>query len=156
MSEHASAVHPRVVAGFDGSPASRAAVSLALRRVADGGRLVVVYAFKPPSERYGQPNVHALLDAELARARKRVERLPEEVPGLGSADWGFEVVSGQAADAILRVADVERASEIVIGTRGVGRARGLLGSVAHDVLHGARCPVFVVPERAIETIGAPA
>jgi nucleotide-binding universal stress UspA family protein len=142
-----------IVVGFDGSPASRAAVSLAVRRARDGGRIVVVHAFRPPAERYGQPVTHRLVDAELDRARERIERLPEEVPGLGWLDWEHEIVADSAADAIARVADTEHATEIVIGTRGVGRARALLGSVAHDLLHRANCPVLVVPERAVAASG---
>ena len=34
-----------IVAGFDGSPASRAAVSLAVERARPDGRVVVVHAF---------------------------------------------------------------------------------------------------------------
>lgn len=149
MSEIATADHPRVVVGFDGTPASRAAVSLALHHVADGGRLVVVHAFKLPSGHYGEPQLQSSLDAGLARARHQLERLPEEVPGLAGVDWASELVGGSAANAILRVADAENATAIIIGTRGVGRARALGGSVAHAVLHSARCPVFVVPARAV-------
>ena len=76
-------------------------------------------------------------DAELASAQARIDRLPEEVPGLASVEWGHEIIGGPAADASVRVAVTEHADEIVIGTRGVGRARALLGSVAHDVLHRA-------------------
>jgi nucleotide-binding universal stress UspA family protein len=72
------------------------------------------------------------------------------VPGLGSLDWTTEVLAGPAAIALVNVADVEHASEIVIGTRGFGRARALLGSVAHDLIHRARCPVTVIPERALD------
>jgi nucleotide-binding universal stress UspA family protein len=45
--------------------------------------------------------------------------------------------------------------EIVIGSRGVGRVRALLGSVAYDVIHRARCPVTVIPERMVQTRTAP-
>lgn len=154
MSEPTPADRPCVVAGFDGSAASRAAVSLAVRRVRGGGRLVVIHAFNPPSDRYGQPNAQHLLDAGLARARESIDRLSEEVPGLGSVQWSSEIVAGPAADAIVRVAEAEHADEIVVGTRGAGRARALLGSVAHDVLHRARCPVVVIPERALATSAA--
>jgi nucleotide-binding universal stress UspA family protein len=33
------------------------------------------------------------------------------------------------------VANVRGADEIVIGTRGFGRVRALLGSVAHELIH---------------------
>jgi nucleotide-binding universal stress UspA family protein len=138
-----------IVAAFDGSSASRAAVSYAVRRAGAGGRVIVVHAFKGPSGRFGDVDFQRQAAAAVTRARELVDRLPEEVPGLGSADWAAEVVEGRAGGAISRVAEVEGATEIVLGTRGVGRARALLGSVAHDVLRRARCPVVVIPERAV-------
>ena len=141
-----------VVAGFDGSPASRAAVSLAVQRAQPDGRVVVVHAFAPPSGGYGA-NYQKLLDVELGHARGLLANLAEEVPGLGSLDWDTEVLAGPAAIALADVADVEHASEIVVGTRGFGRARALLGSVAHDLIHRARCPVTVIPERALSESG---
>ena len=73
------------------------------------------------------------------------------MPGLASLDWGTEVLAGPPAVALVNVAEVEHASEIVVGTRGFGRARALLGSVAHDLIHRARCPVTVIPARALSS-----
>ncbi len=138
-----------VVAGFDGSPASRAALSLAVERARPDGRVVVVHAFAMPTGGYGGPNYQKLLDAEFDHAQGLLANLAEEVPGLASIDWGTEVLAGPPATALANVADVEHASEIVVGTRGFGRARSLLGSVAHDLIHRARCPVTVIPRRAL-------
>ena len=137
-----------IVAGFDGSPASRAAVSLAVQRAQPDGRVVVVHAFAQP-DWYGGPNYQTLLDAALGHAQELLAHIGDEVPGLASLDWGTEVLAGPAAVALVNVADVEHASEIVVGTRGFGRARALLGSVAHDLIHRARCPVTVIPARAL-------
>jgi nucleotide-binding universal stress UspA family protein len=138
-----------IVAGFDGSPASRAAVSLAVRRAQPDGRVVVVHAFAHPDTWYGGPNYQTLLDSALGHAQELLAHIAEEVPGLASLDWGTEVLAGPAATALANVADVEHASEIVVGTRGFGRARALLGSVAHDLIHRAKCPVTVIPARAL-------
>jgi nucleotide-binding universal stress UspA family protein len=43
------------------------------------------------------------------------------------------------------------ADEIIVGTRGAGRAGALMGSVAHELLHVARRPVTVIPERAVRS-----
>ena len=142
-----------VVAGFDGSPASRAAVSLAVERAKPDGRVVVVHAFEAPDTWYGGPNYQALLDSALGHAQELLAHVAEQVPGLATLDWDTEVLAGRPATALASVAKVERASEIVIGTRGVGRARALLGSVAHDLIHRARCPVTVIPERALDESG---
>jgi nucleotide-binding universal stress UspA family protein len=55
-----------------------------------------------------------------------------------------------AAEAIVRVAAAGKADEIIVGSRGFGRARALLGSVAHEVLHGAGCPITVITERVAD------
>jgi nucleotide-binding universal stress UspA family protein len=138
-----------IVAGFDGSPASRAAVSLAVERAQPGGRVVIVHAYAQPGSWYGGPNYQTLLDAALGHAQELLAHIADEVPGLASLDWGTEVLAGRPAVALVNVADVEHASEIVVGTRGFGRARGLLGRVAHDLIHRAKCPVTVIPARAV-------
>ena len=140
---------PCIVAGFDGSPASRAAVSLAVQRAQPDGRVVVVHAFAEPNTGYGGANYQTLLDTALGHAEELLAHIAEEVPGLASLDWGTEVLAGPPAAALVDVAHVEHASEIVVGTRGFGRARALLGSVAHDLIHRARCPVTVIPARAL-------
>jgi nucleotide-binding universal stress UspA family protein len=58
------------------------------------------------------------------------------------------LLEGNPAEAIVRVADARGADEIVIGSRGLGRVRAVLGSVSHDVLHLAHVPVVVVPLHA--------
>jgi nucleotide-binding universal stress UspA family protein len=146
--------YPCIVAGFDGSAASRAALSLAVARARPDGRVVVVHAFGSPHGRYDGVSYQRQLDAALGRARTLLAQLPEEVPGLASIDWATELLAGPPAKAIADVADVEHASEILIGTRGLGHARALLGSVAHGLIHRARCPVTVVPERALPLTAA--
>ena len=141
--------HPCIVAGYDGSAASRAALSLAVTRARPGGRVVVVHAYDPPDGRYEGVSYQRQLDTALDRARTLLANLPEEVPGLSSLEWATEVLAGPAARAIASVAEVEHASEILVGSRGLGRARALLGSVAHGLIHRAQCPVTVVPERAL-------
>lgn len=141
--------NPCIVAGYDGSAASRAALSLAVERARPAGRVVVVHAFDLPDGRYDGVGYQRQLDTAFTRARTLLANLPEEFPGLGSLDWSTEVLAGPAARSIAAVADVEHASEIVIGSRGFGRARALLGSVSHGLIHRAQCPVTVVPERAL-------
>jgi nucleotide-binding universal stress UspA family protein len=45
-------------------------------------------------------------------------------------DWESELIGGPPAKAIAGVANARGADEIVVGTRGFGRVRALLGSVA--------------------------
>ena len=60
------------------------------------------------------------------------------------------IESGPAAAEIVRYADQNAASAIVLGSHGHGRVRRfMLGSVADRVLRAASCPVMLVPHRAL-------
>ena len=139
---------PRVVVGYDGSPASRRALEEAARRAGPEGELFVVHCFHAPGKQYGGPNASDKLAREQEEAKQVLAGVDAVVAGTGGGRWESELLAGPAAEAIVRVAEVRDADEIFIGSRGVGRAGGLLGSVAHDVLHHADRPVVVIPERA--------
>jgi nucleotide-binding universal stress UspA family protein len=141
----------RIVVGYDGSPASRAALAQAAERAGDDGKVYVVHAFDQPQDWIGTPDYQRLLDTVLDRAQARVKSLEEEAGAdLLGVDWEAEVIGDRPARAIAAVATAREADEIVVGTRGFGRARALLGSVAHELIHLADCPVTVIPERVVE------
>ena len=83
-----------------------------------------------------------------------MQRLPREIGVLANAEWYPEVIAGAPAKAIADVAAARKADEIVVGSRGHGRARALLGSVSHELIHLATCPVTVIPERAVDATAA--
>lgn len=67
-----------------------------------------------------------------------------------------EVGFGTAAFEIVAAAERHNSELIVIGRTGAGLGRWLrIGSVAHRVLHTARCPVLVVVEPEDETVEGP-
>ena len=141
----------RIVVGYDGSPASRRALEEAARRAGPDGDLYVVHCFHAPGGSFGQPHEDSKMADEQERARRVLAELEAEAgEWLADVRWESELIAGPAADAIVRVAAVRDADEIFIGSRGTGRARSLLGSVAHDVLHHADRPVVVIPERAVD------
>jgi nucleotide-binding universal stress UspA family protein len=145
-----------VVVGYDGSPAARAAVLEAIRRAGADGCLYVVHAYRVPADYWGTGYYQALLDEVAQEGRKLMERLPDEIPGLAGVQWHSEIFGGHPAEAIANVAAARQADEIIVGSRGYGRARALLGSVSHELIHLARCPVIVIPERAVEDAAADA
>jgi nucleotide-binding universal stress UspA family protein len=70
-------------------------------------------------------------------------------------DANVEVLQGPLVEAILRVAEGQRADLIVMGTGGRGQLTGLLpGSVSHRVVVHSHVPVMVV--RAEEETSAQA
>lgn len=150
--DHPRAAHEHerctVVVGYDGSPPSRAALAYAARRAARGGRIVAVHAFQPAPDWLGSPDYQRALDAHQIQGRDLLRSLDAR------SDLGAELVTslleGPPARAIVAAADARDADEIVVGSRGFGRVRGVLGSVSHAVLHEADRPVVVIPADAVD------
>ena len=142
-----SAASSRFVVGYDGSPASLAAVREAARRAGAAGHVIIVHAYEPPSEALGWPLYGAAFENAAADAQALVETLRGH-PALAGTSWTSEVVAGPTAEVIDAAARNEDAEAIYIGSRGAGRATALLGSVSHDVLHRADRPVTVITEAA--------
>ena len=156
---HAEGSHgspgPTIVVGYDGSASSRAAVAAAAHRAGPLGRVFVVCAFDTSSEAFWHGDEKQQLLAEQERVRELLAPLEEgAVPALLNTRWEAEVLEGHPADAIIRVAEVRGADEIYLGSRGTGRAKALLGSASHDVIHRADRPVTVIPERAVDRVTA--
>ena len=146
---------PRIVVGYDGSAAARAALARAADRAGTNGQLYIVHAYSLPMDLLGMPDYQRLLDLQLNRAEELMGRLEvESGADLGGTSWETEIIGAAPAKAIADVAGARDADEIIVGTRGHGRARALLGSVAHEVIHLAACPVTVIPERAVARLEA--
>jgi nucleotide-binding universal stress UspA family protein len=145
-----STPHPCVVVGFDGSPASHVALSRAIQTVGPHGKLFLVHAWEVPEGWRGRGNHQPYVNRTLTAAETLVDDAVKAHPGLAGIDWETELIGGGAAAAIADVAAARHADEVVVGTRGFGRVRALLGSVAHELIHLAPCPVTVIPERMVE------
>jgi nucleotide-binding universal stress UspA family protein len=144
---------PCIVVGYDGSPSARAALRLAVDR-ASSGKLFIVHGYDAPADFWGSEHYDLALQTALARGEELLERAESEV---GDVDHELELIPGRAADVIASVAETRGADEIIVGTRGYGPLRGVaLGSVAHALLHQATCPVTVIPDAAVERLGAAA
>lgn len=93
----------------------------------------------PVEEEYARWHDARLLGDALTReAQKRLQ-------DRSVATIAMRVVEGAVVQGILEAAGEERATMIVMGSRGLSDAAGLLlGSVAHKVSHLATCTVVVV------------
>jgi nucleotide-binding universal stress UspA family protein len=145
-----------VVVGYDGSPASRAAVVHAVGRAGRSGCVYVVHSYRVPADYWGTGYYQEMLDHVAREGHELMERLPHDIEVLADVEWYPEIVGAIPAKAIADVAATRQADEIVVGSRGYGRARALLGSVSHELIHLAHCPVTVIPERAVEAVPTPA
>jgi nucleotide-binding universal stress UspA family protein len=144
-------VFSAIVVGTDGSEtageAVRQAVDLA-RTV--GARLHVVTAYEPVSQaRVRDEPRRAPADVQWAiNPREDVDATLEAAADVARAA-GVEVATyarqGDPADAILDVAEEERADLVVVGNKGMtGARRFLLGSVPNRVSHHAPCSVLII------------
>jgi nucleotide-binding universal stress UspA family protein len=152
----AAANHPReehahgnctVVVGYDGSEPARAALSYAARRSGDGGRVVAVHAFQPVSDWLGWPDDQQALEAYQGHGRELLRTLEDEYDLGGELETSL--LEGPPARAIVAAADARDADEIVVGSRGFGPVRGVLGSVSHAILHETDRVVVVIPADAV-------
>ncbi len=134
-----------VVVGTDGSDTASEAVRRAIEMAKlFGARLHIVTAYKPKPVRAGAvPDefrerlgpgaaADAVLDDQCAQARAA------GVEVLGHAG------TGEPAQAIVEVAEREKADLIVVGNKGMAGVRRVLGSVPNSVAHRAPCSVMIV------------
>jgi nucleotide-binding universal stress UspA family protein len=117
-----------VLAGVDGSPESRAAVDAAVALL--GPRL-------------GRLTLATVIPYDTGVAVQRTARAELERQGAAMAA-GLELLHGRPGAALLRHAAEGGYDLLVIGTRGGGASKALLGSTAVDVAEAAKMPVLLM------------
>lgn len=87
--------------------------------------------------------VTKILEEEKAKNKVYLEKLSEQMKTAG-LHGKVKQVQGDARHEILRVAEEEGATMIIMGTRGLGAVRRtILGSVSDHVLHHSHVPVLI-------------
>lgn len=139
-----SAPMREIVVGFDGSELARAALAAARDIAAPGATITVVDAYWIPPE----VKHYEFFEDLVGTFKQGAEEL------LGSAHHAFEgtdlnvrylALDGSAPQVLADVARERGADLIVVGSRGLGRMRAMIGSAVLGLLHDAPCPVLVVP-----------
>ena len=136
--------------GYDGSPESRAALAWAERfAVATGATVHALCAAEPPQGFAPASRTASTGAPSRPERREYAERLvAEAVAELGNGATG-EAVAGVARDELVRLS--EQVDLLVLGSRGYGPVRrAVLGGSGDRIVHGAGCPVVVVPRGAHE------
>jgi nucleotide-binding universal stress UspA family protein len=141
-----------VLVGTDGSTTAAAAVGEAIVLAAKlGARLTIVSAYEPISElRLREERQSAPADAQwMVNQREDVLAVLEKARELANAGGVTAIETfarqGDAADAILDIAEEQGCDLIVVGNRGMtGAKRFLLGSVPNKISHHAPCSVLIV------------
>lgn len=140
----------RIVVGTDGSERAGEAVRQAGELASlTGARLDVVSAYEPVARERLREEAGEI-PGDVAHAvgpREDVNVILESAAG-PLRERGLEVVThpreGDAAEAILSVAEEAGADLIVVGNKGMTGARRLLGSVPNKISHNAPCGVYIV------------
>jgi nucleotide-binding universal stress UspA family protein len=134
----------RLLVPVDGSKSSENAVRYACSIAEKFGSELLLLTVVPPPIILG---VEAgIIDYRpLEESGKKVlENMRKIADSLGIRS-SVRLETGQIADTIINVAKEESVDLIVIGSRGLSRAkRFLLGSVSNSVSHHASCPVLIV------------
>src|SRR3954468_15161797 len=141
----------RIVVGVDGSQGSRAALEWAIREAqvhASSVHILVVWQYPHPTSAsawgLGMDPSPDIQPAVAAASAEAASRLGLKASAQGDVVTTWEAIEGNPARALLAVS--EDADLLVVGSRGHGAFVGaLLGSVSHQVVAHARCPVVVVP-----------
>jgi nucleotide-binding universal stress UspA family protein len=150
------AARPRTrIVGYDGSEEARVAFAVAIDRSQPSDTIVVVHATSPASSWLGDPYYSHIVETIHDKAERVLDELRPIAEQLETA-IEFEVLEGPPAEVLIRAAAVREADEIVVGSRGLGRIRGALGSVSHALLREAARPVLVVTRDAAAVTEAPA
>ena len=140
-----------IVVGTDGSDTAKKAVEQAAELAKQGGGElhIVMSASTVPeqrlrSERAGAPDdvAHTVNPNEDTEAELKDAAAPYESQEI---KVHTHAKSGDPADAIIDVAESNRADLIVVGNKGMtGAKRFLLGSVPNKVSHHAPCSVLII------------
>jgi len=133
-----------VIVGADDSNTAREAVMVAAEIAQlHGGTLHIVTAYDPKSiriqelpEEFRYSRLTSPADMLLAGLSRIVEQ-----QGLKPV---VHAATGSPADAIVRVAEQEKADLVVVGNKGMKGVRRVLGSVPNSVAHDAPCSVLIV------------
>jgi nucleotide-binding universal stress UspA family protein len=141
-----------IVVGTDGSDTARMALqqAIALARQSDAS-LKIVSAYEPVSDqRLRNQHVEVPKDLEwMVNPRgdvlQMLEAARDEAGRAGVERVETFARQGDAADAILDIAEEQHADLIVVGNKGMtGAKRFLLGSVPNKISHHAPCSVLIV------------
>lgn len=134
----------RIIVGVDSSDDARRALALALdEAVLRASELVVVHAYPTP-EIVALPAIVTLpSDAELqAGATQMITDMMAQMSVPNGVHLTTVIASGGAAQVLCEQS--KTADLLVVGARGLGGFRGLLfGSVTHQVVANAHCPVLI-------------
>jgi nucleotide-binding universal stress UspA family protein len=133
-----------IVVGYDGSELARAALAAARDIAAPGATVTVVDAYWIPPEVKHYEFFEDLVGTFKEGAAELLESAHDAFEG-SDLTVRYLALDGSAPEVLADVARERGADVIVVGSRGLGRMRAMIGSAVLGLLQDAPCPVLVVP-----------
>ena len=144
-----------IIVGYDPRSADRSPVAFALRAARFTGAPLIVASVGSDAAAHDARVEEDLIDG----AGGALEALQRDLDAEGVAVETVELESTSAARALHEAAEERDAGLLVVGSTGRGAVGRLLpGSTAERLMHGAPCPIGVVPRgwqagRGLATVG---
>ena len=137
-----------IVVGTNGTETADIALTRAIELARlTGATLHVVSAYEPAPARVGGSQTPAEAGEWAITPHFKVDAVLDRATDVAKAD-GVKIEAhgpkGDAASAILAVAEGNDADLIVLGSKGMQGARRVLGSVPNKVSHKAPCDLLIV------------
>ena len=140
----------RIVVGFDGSASARQTVEWALDEAAVHGwdlHVITVLEQQPVPTTWGAPAYLPVASVDTDTLRADAQRVVDELVEARTTRSGVPVTVavGTGQPAAVLIHESADADLLVVGCRGLGGfGRLLLGSVSHQVVQHAACPVTII------------
>jgi nucleotide-binding universal stress UspA family protein len=133
-----------VIVGADDSTTAREAVMVAAEIAQlHGGTLHIVTVYDPKSIQIQELPEEFRYSRLTSPADMLLEGLSRIVEQRGLKPM-VHAATGNPADAIVRIAEREKADLVVVGNKGMKGVRRVLGSVPNSIAHDAPCSVLIV------------
>ena len=157
-------MYKKILVPFDGSEPAKNALAVAKKLIADDAdatlhvlsvlpaNAIALELESPSNPAAGTPlmfpdreSYERVIEKAKERARESMVAGASEAAGdlACTVEYGV-VIAGKVADGIVDYAEEHGVEIIVMGRRGLGALRGMLGSVSYAVLHEADVPVLTV------------
>jgi nucleotide-binding universal stress UspA family protein len=139
-----------ILVALDGSEiAERVIQALGDLVLSDDSKVVLCHVFPNPESDMELPADRPQPESQTLsyfHIEQQLQSYQEKV----SVKTELELVSGDPAEEIIRLANIYKAELIIIGSRGlIGMKRIVLGSVSNQVVEEANCSVLVVKPNKI-------
>ncbi|KAA0546280.1 universal stress protein [Bacillus sp. BGMRC 2118] len=138
----------KILVAYDGSGLSKKALRYAIKLAQHDKNaeleIVTVIAYSTYVGSYEAYSLMEMRTVAEAAAKSRIEEAKELIKHLPNPT-GTKILEGDPAVQIIKYAEDLGFDVIVMGSRGLGKIREFfLGSVSHNVVQMAKCPVFIV------------